>query len=84
MVTLKINAWLSRVEIAVKQKMKKTLQLANKKSVKTIRRDPRWTRNPYNFAILTPFLHVTNFHYVAAILTKVSGYQLTGNTPRDH
>ena len=48
-----------------------------------IRMNPSWTRNPYSFAILTPFLHATNFHYVAAILTKVSAYQRTGNTPRD-
>ena len=81
--TLKIHAWLGRVEIAVKQKIKKTLQLANKKSGKTIRMNPSLDTNPYNFAILTPFLHVTNFHY-AAILTKVSANQRTGNTTRDH
>ena len=83
-VTLKIHAWLGRVEIAVKQKITKTLQLANKKSVKTIRMNPSWTRIPYNFPILTPFLYVTNFHYVAAILTKGSANQRTRNTPRDH
>ena len=44
MVTLKIQAWLGRVEIAVKQKIKKTLQLANKKSGKTFRMNPSWTR----------------------------------------
>ena len=81
--TLKIHAWFGRVEIAVKQKIKKTLQLANKKSGKTIRMNPSLDTNPYNFAILTPFLHVTNFHY-AAILTKVSANQRTGNTTRDH
>ena len=43
-VNLKIHAWFRRVEIAVKQKIKKTLQLANKKSVKTIRMNPSWTR----------------------------------------
>ena len=73
-----------KIKNAVKQKIKKILQLANKKSVKTIRMNPSWTRIPYNFPILTPFLHVTVFHYVAAILTKGSANQRTGNTPRDH
>ena len=72
-----------KIKNAVKQKIKKILQLANKKSVKTIRMNPSWTRIPYNFPILSHFF-VTNFHYVAAILTKGSANQRTGNTPRDH
>ena len=62
----------------------KTLQLANKKSVKTIRMNPKLDTNPYNFALLAPFLRVTNFHYVVAILIEVSANQRTRNTPRDH
>ena len=41
---LKIHAWLGRVEITIKQKIKKTLLLANKKAVKRDEYNTSWTR----------------------------------------
>ena len=54
MVTLKIHAWLGRVEIAVKQKIKKTIQLVDKKKRENDPYEPKLDTNPDNFALVSP------------------------------